>query len=112
MVSKAREDLPEPLGPVSTISERRGRSRSIPFRLCCRALRMMMRSFTPVVALLGIGRLQRWAGTPEQDGGSGSGRPGSLRGPVVGAGVGERSGWAVHGWSGTGLGPATVTAGL
>src|SRR5690606_6153763 len=72
---------------------------------------MMMRSFTPVVALLGIGRLQRWAGTPEQDGGSGSGRPGSLRGPVVGAGVGERSGWAVHGWSGTGLGPARGPAG-
>src|SRR5688572_31001553 len=46
MVSKAREDFPEPDGPVTTVKVRRGISRSKPFRLCCLAPRMMMLSFT------------------------------------------------------------------
>src|SRR6266536_5578357 len=46
MVSNASEDLPEPEGPVTTVNVRRGISRSNPFRLCCRAPRTMMLSFT------------------------------------------------------------------
>ncbi len=33
-VSSASELLPEPDGPVTTVRHRRGRSRSMPFRLC------------------------------------------------------------------------------
>src|SRR5690242_19644120 len=39
MVSKAREDLPEPDRPVMTVSVSRGMSTSIPLRLCSRAPR-------------------------------------------------------------------------
>src|SRR5688572_21908387 len=46
MVSKAREDLPDPEGPVTTVKLRRGISRSKFLRLCCRAPRIMMLSFT------------------------------------------------------------------
>src|SRR5690606_38454605 len=42
MVSKAREDLPEPDRPVMTISRSRGRSRSMFLRLWVRAPRMRM----------------------------------------------------------------------
>src|SRR3989304_6078127 len=42
MVSKAREDLPEPETPVMTTSFSRGISRSMDFRLCSRAPRMRM----------------------------------------------------------------------
>ena len=42
MVSKASDDFPDPDGPVNTISRPRGRSRSTPFRLCCRAPRSTM----------------------------------------------------------------------
>src|SRR5947209_17380888 len=40
MVSKARLDLPLPLGPVMTVNSPRGRSRSIPLRLFWRAPRI------------------------------------------------------------------------
>src|SRR5438132_8926304 len=40
MVSKASDDLPEPDNPVITVSELRGISRLIFFRLCWRAPRM------------------------------------------------------------------------
>src|SRR5215831_17315027 len=39
MVSKAREDLPEPLSPVITVRALRGISTSMFLRLCCRAPR-------------------------------------------------------------------------
>jgi len=39
MVSKASEDFPDPLRPVMTVSEFRGISTSIFFRLCWRAPR-------------------------------------------------------------------------
>src|SRR5262249_21173355 len=42
MVSKAREDLPEPDRPVSTTSWSRGISRSMFLRLCSRAPRIAM----------------------------------------------------------------------
>src|SRR5690606_28764917 len=42
MVSKAREDLPEPDRPVMTISRSRGRSRSMFLRVWVRAPRMRM----------------------------------------------------------------------
>jgi len=42
MVSKASEDLPEPLRPVMTVKVLRGISTSIFFRLCWRAPRTEM----------------------------------------------------------------------
>src|SRR6266576_1623279 len=42
MVSKAREDLPEPLKPVITVSVLRGISTSMFFRLCWRAPRTVI----------------------------------------------------------------------
>src|SRR3954471_25025895 len=39
MVSKARDDLPEPLRPVITVRLSRGISTSMPLRLCSRAPR-------------------------------------------------------------------------
>src|ERR1700686_874480 len=39
MVSKASEDLPDPLSPVTTVRVLRGISTSMFFRLCCRAPR-------------------------------------------------------------------------
>jgi hypothetical protein len=45
-VSKARLDFPEPLTPVMTISRCLGRSSEMFFRLCTRAPRMTMVSFT------------------------------------------------------------------
>src|SRR6266446_2633682 len=42
MVSKARLDLPLPLGPVTTVSLPRGRSTSMPLRLFWRAPRISM----------------------------------------------------------------------
>src|SRR5260221_7218853 len=50
MVSKAREDLPEPLSPVITTSESRGISISIFFRLCSRAPRTEI--FAPSILAL------------------------------------------------------------
>src|ERR1044071_4159889 len=44
MVSKARLDLPLPLGPVTTVNFPSGRSRSIPLRLFWRAPRISMQS--------------------------------------------------------------------
>src|SRR6266700_4060852 len=44
MVSKARLDLPLPLGPVTTVSLPSGRSTSIPLRLFCRAPRISTHS--------------------------------------------------------------------
>src|SRR5439155_4678141 len=44
MVSKARLDLPLPLGPVTTVSLPSGRSTSIPLRLFWRAPRISMHS--------------------------------------------------------------------
>src|SRR5579862_5286035 len=43
MVSKASEDLPEPLNPVMTVNVLRGISTSIFFRLCWRAPWTVMR---------------------------------------------------------------------
>src|SRR5262245_32709901 len=43
MVSKASDDLPEPLGPVITTSRSRGSVRLMFFRLCCRAPRTTSR---------------------------------------------------------------------
>src|SRR5438270_4788758 len=42
MVSKASEDFPEPLSPVTTVSEFRGISTEMFFRLCCRAPRTVI----------------------------------------------------------------------
>src|ERR1700719_1204834 len=42
MVSKASDDLPEPLGPVTTVNFPSGRSTSIPLRLFWRAPRISM----------------------------------------------------------------------
>src|SRR3989338_11076548 len=44
MVSKASDDLPEPLKPVMTMNRLRGRVRSKPLRLCSLAPRMMRES--------------------------------------------------------------------
>src|SRR5207245_4389379 len=44
MVSKARLDLPEPLGPVTTVNFPSGRSTSMPLRLFWRAPRISMQS--------------------------------------------------------------------
>src|SRR5258708_6518812 len=44
MVSKASEDLPDPLGPVNTTILPRGRLTLTFFRLCCRAPTTMRRS--------------------------------------------------------------------
>src|SRR4051794_30932475 len=44
MVSKASDDLPDPLGPVITTSRSRGRVRLMFLRLCCRAPRTTSRS--------------------------------------------------------------------
>src|SRR6266513_886130 len=45
MVSKASDDLPEPLGPVMTVNFPSGRSTSMPLRLFWRAPRISMQSF-------------------------------------------------------------------
>src|SRR6476660_9888389 len=42
MVSKARDDLPEPLSPVITVNVLRGISTEMFFRLCWRAPRTVM----------------------------------------------------------------------
>jgi hypothetical protein len=42
MVSKARDDLPEPLNPVITVSVLRGISTLMFFRLCMRAPRTLI----------------------------------------------------------------------
>src|SRR3954467_3170015 len=42
MVSKAREDLPAPEGPVTTVTARCGTRQSIPFRLWVRARSIRM----------------------------------------------------------------------
>src|SRR5437899_12879233 len=47
MVSKAREDLPDPLRPVMTTSLSRGISTSRFLRLCSRAPRMMIEPAIP-----------------------------------------------------------------
>src|SRR5215217_6252547 len=44
MVSKAREDLPEPESPVITVKRSRGMSTLMFFRLCWRAPLTLMRS--------------------------------------------------------------------
>ncbi len=45
-VSNASEDLPDPDTPVTTVNFSCGISRDTPLRLCTRALRMRMESFT------------------------------------------------------------------
>src|SRR5580658_1705386 len=54
MVSKAREDLPEPLGPVTTFSFPSGRSRSKPFRLFWRTPRIWMTASVRVFSAEGL----------------------------------------------------------
>src|SRR5438045_3224743 len=44
MVSKASDDFPEPLGPVTTVNLPSGRSTSTPLRLFCRAPRTSTQS--------------------------------------------------------------------
>src|SRR5690606_10669296 len=48
IVSKASDDFPDPDTPVTTTSAPRGRSTSIPFRLCSEAPRTD-RTFTPAL---------------------------------------------------------------
>src|SRR5579871_2070814 len=48
MVSKARDDLPEPDSPVNTMSRSRGRSTDTFCRLCSRAPRTTRRSDIPL----------------------------------------------------------------
>src|ERR1041385_125928 len=54
MVSKARLDLPLPLGPVTTVSFPSGRSTSMPFRLFCRAPRISMQFVRDAAVTLSI----------------------------------------------------------
>src|SRR5215467_12382050 len=55
MVSKASDDLPEPLSPVITVSVLRGISTEIFFKLCWRAPRTVM-------LLIAMGPLPTWFG--------------------------------------------------
>src|SRR5579859_305380 len=48
MVSKASDDLPEPLGPVKTTSLPRGKDTLTFFKLCCRAPTTTRRSIAIV----------------------------------------------------------------
>src|SRR6266513_3367581 len=68
MVSKASEDLPLPLGPVTTVSFPSGRSRSMPLRLFWRAPRIsthpcsvgaLTLSFSPFLEPTGDNRFTR-----------------------------------------------------
>src|SRR5882762_10062151 len=68
MVSKASEDFPLPLGPVTTVSFPSGRSRSMPLRLFWRAPRIstqlrsagaLMLSFFPFLEATGDNRFTR-----------------------------------------------------
>lgn len=55
-MSKASEDFPEPLNPVTTVSVLRGISTSMFFRLCCRAPCTVMRSsksYFPIFTKMG-----------------------------------------------------------
>src|SRR5437868_14051774 len=66
MVSKAREDLPDPDGPVTTMNARRGISRSKFLRLCCRAPLMTMLSFTNPIYIRGWScaeQIPTWTGS-------------------------------------------------
>src|SRR5512144_2742812 len=63
MVSKASDDLPEPLTPVITISDRGANARSTFFRLCVRAPRTTMCPLRdPVVDAM---YCERFGGIPE-----------------------------------------------
>lgn len=54
-MSKASDDFPEPDGPVITVTARRG-MRTVRFlRLCCRAPRTMIASFTSGKLIAGRG---------------------------------------------------------
>src|SRR5437588_11035781 len=55
MVSKAREDLPDPESPVNTMSASRGSSRCTSFRLCSRAPRMTRRLAADSAFVGGVG---------------------------------------------------------
>src|ERR1700747_451688 len=68
MVSKASDDFPLPLGPVTTVSFPSGRSRSMPLRLFWRAPRISMQprsagsltlSFFPFLEHTGDNRFTR-----------------------------------------------------
>src|SRR5437667_6659420 len=54
MVSNARDDLPLPLGPVTTVSFPSGRSRSIPLRLFWRAPRISIESVAAAPNAFGV----------------------------------------------------------
>src|SRR3954447_14965640 len=69
MVSKASDDLPEPLTPVMTMSERAGSVTSTFFRLCVRAPRTAICPLVSVVAMYaensgGTGTVHRSAPDP------------------------------------------------
>src|SRR5947208_9655027 len=55
MVSKAREDLPDPESPVKTMSASRGSSRFTSFRLCSLAPRMTRWLAADAAGLGGMG---------------------------------------------------------
>ena len=52
MVSKAKEDFPEPLNPVITINLSRGSSISMFFRLCTRAPWILMMFFGVIFVIV------------------------------------------------------------
>src|SRR6266487_1219987 len=54
IVSKARLDLPLPLGPVTTVSFPSGRSTSMPLRLFWRAPRISMQSVRDAAVALSL----------------------------------------------------------
>src|SRR5688572_8351935 len=98
MVSKAREDLPEPLGPVITTSRFLGRATLTFFRLCCAArvttrLSMVARSSTlPPESAEGRGpgeELAGPAGTVFPAGSAGVSAPAEWSGLVAGNGPRE-----------------------
>ena len=62
MVSKARDDLPEPLGPVMTVKVLRGISTLMFLRLCCRAP-------LTVIRVIAMNKDERGMSTPRKPGG-------------------------------------------
>src|SRR6266481_1630555 len=67
MVSKARDDLPEPERPVITVNLSRGISTSMFLRLCCRAPRTVMRSIAIVLKTEAVAPQSRISGDAEPD---------------------------------------------
>src|SRR3954464_11241644 len=64
IVSKAREDLPDPDRPVKTTRESLGSSSEMSLRLCSRAPRTISRSLTESFSGQGVGRRRLSWGSP------------------------------------------------